>query len=172
MALKTDSKQKKGTGSQRRKDNHRGTWRECKRKSKPLSKRKEWSRGEWRALTIRERERAEKMVNAWVRGKADVSQVIISVSQLETSSYHSQDMLLSIPHNPLLCSPTQAFWQISNQGHSGVYTAFSPNYIIQTLAHWMHHTVSESKWPGRLPSCWKRRNRVWEMMSKVDLNKI
>lgn len=27
------------------------------------------------------------------------------------------------------------------------------------LACWMRHTVTESKWPGRLPSRWKKRNR-------------
>lgn len=49
-----------------------------------------------------------------------------------------------------------------------VYTAFSTNYIIQTLVCWMHLTVTGCKCPGSLPSCWKRGGTKMERKSRYD----
>lgn len=76
--------------------------------SGPTPKRKERSRGEVESFDNESEQEDCLRSVAWVRGKAEVYRVIISVSQLETSSYHSQGTLLSIPHNPLLCSRNPA----------------------------------------------------------------
>ena len=76
--------QKRKNGVKRRKEKCRKNKRKKgimsvqQKAGTPISKRKEWSLGEWRALT-RERKRAERSVT-WVRCKTEVSKVITSVS--------------------------------------------------------------------------------------------